>query len=445
MAFELYPYQKEGVKFLASKDAAILGDDMGVGKTVQAIYAAKSLAARRVLVVCPLAVRHTWARVIKEHVPTALVREIKNAKQYAKAQQREWVVVNYDIVWREPLRKQFSEQEWDVVICDEAHALKNVKSKRTQGVLSNKNGVVVKSNRVWLLTGTPVLNRPVELYSILHFLFPCEIADCAGYFDFTKKFCGGRQGTFGWEANGATNVEELARRLKPHMLRRMKSEVAKDLPAVTVTPVVIEPSKIAEKALKRERELSGTVESLADRAERLSVGEIVGIRRQIGIEKIGFAVDYLEEIGEKTVVFTYHRDVANGIQQAFPTDSVLYTGEQTAAEKETALTAFIEGDKRFFIAQIKAGGVGIDGLQKVSCNIVFVELSYVPGEIDQAIGRLHRNGQTKPVSVSVLVHENSVDEDIMKTLDKKRKVITKLVGDKGREDFLKQLQDLGVL
>ena len=112
MAFELYPYQKEGVKFLASKDAAILGDDMGVGKTVQAIYAAKSLAARRVLVVCPLAVRHTWARVIKEHVPTALVREIKNAKQYAKAQQREWVVVNYDIVWREPLRKQFSEQEW---------------------------------------------------------------------------------------------------------------------------------------------------------------------------------------------------------------------------------------------------------------------------------------------------------------------------------------------
>ena len=148
------------------------------------------------------------------------------------------------------------------------------------------------------------------------------------------------------------------------------------------------------------------------------------------MDKVAFAENYLRDIlenGGKTLVFTYHRDVANALHQSFLKEAVLYTGEQTIGQKTQALSDFIEGDKQLFIAQIKAAGTGTDGLQKVCHRAVFIEQSYVPGEMDQAIGRLVRIGQNNTVSVDILVHEDSIDEDIMKSLEKKRGVIGKLI------------------
>lgn len=447
--FELYPFQKKGVEFLASRDRALLADDMGTGKSEQAIFAAKKIVARRVLIVCPLSVRHSWARRINKYFPDLLVKEIKKTAQKYTPVIREWVVVNYDIAWRGETHAALASAEWDVVVLDEAHYLKSLKSKRTQGVLSNTKGIIKKAQRVWLMTGTPVLNRPVELYPLLHFVFPREIADCQGYFAFTKMFCQGKQGPFGWEANGACNIPELARRLGRHMLRRTKEEVFPDMPKATFTPIYLEPSKVIAATLKRERALTGAVESVADRAERLSVGEAVALRRQIGLDKIAIAVEHLGGCeDEKVVVFTYHRDVANALNQAFPKNSALYTGEQTQAQKQQSLACFIHGNARYFIAQIEAAGTGIDGLQDVCSHAVFVELCYVPGKIDQAIGRLVRHGQKKSVTVECLVHEGSIDEDILKLLDKKRGVIGRIVGQAKETNILTledELKQMGVL
>lgn len=448
-AFSLYPFQKKGVEFLASRDCALLADDMGLGKSEQAIFAAKKIVARRVLILCPLAVRHSWAKRINKYFPDILVKEIKKTAQKYTPVIREWVVCNYDIAWRGEIHEALAKAEWDVVVLDEAHYLKALKSKRTQGVLSNTKGIIKNAQHVWAMTGTPVLNRPVELYPLLHFVFPCEIADCQGYFEFTKKFCQGKQGHFGWEANGACNIPELSRRLGEHMLRRTKEEVFPDMPKAAFTPIYLEPSKVIASTLKRERAITGAVESLADRAERLSVGEAVALRRQIGLDKIAIAVEHLGDCeAAKVVVFAYHRDVANALNQAFPKTSVLYTGEQTQAQKQKSLACFVHGEAKYFIAQIEAAGTGIDGLQDVCSHAVFVELCYVPGKIDQAIGRLVRHGQTKSVTVECLVHEDSIDEDILKTLDKKRGVIDKIVGqtkETKRLTIEEELKQMGIL
>lgn len=428
MAFELFPYQKEGVKFLAARDTALLADEPGVGKTLQAIYAAKEVKAKRVLVVCPLSVRRTWCKVIKEHNPVAVVTELKSTTRKYTPIGREWVVLNYDNAKK--FKPILSEARFDVAILDESHRVKNIKAAVTTAVLSQTAGITKKCDRIWAMTGTPVLNRPVELYPIMHHLFPCSIADCRGWYDFTMRFCGGRNGNWGWEANGATHLDDLSRRLKPHMLRRMLSDVQSQLPTATINPVYIEPSEVKRATLAREREIYGGNESIADRAERLSVGEIVSIRRQVGMDKVAFAEGYLRDIlenGDKTLVFTYHRDVAKALNQCFLKESVLYTGEQTIKQKSDALDAFINGGTQLFIAQIKAAGTGTDGLQKVCHRAVFVEQSYVPGEMDQAIGRLVRIGQTNPVCVDILVHEDSIDEDIMKSLEKKREVRGQLI------------------
>lgn len=440
MAFELFPYQKEGVKFLAARDTALLADDMGVGKTLQAIYAAKEIKAKRVLIICPLSVRRTWCKVIKEHNPVAVVTELKSTTRKYTPLEREWVVMNYDNAKK--FKLVLSDVRFDVAVLDESHRVKNIKAAVTTAVLSQTSGITKNCDRVWAMTGTPVLNRPVELYPIMHHLFPCSIADCRGWYDFTIRFCGGRKGQWGWEANGATHIDDLSKRLKPHMLRRMLSDVQSQLPTATINPVYIEQSEAIRATLARERALYGKSESVADRAERLSVGEIVSIRRQVGMDKVAFAAGYLRDVlenGGKSLVFTYHRDVANALHQEFLKESVIYTGEQTITQKTAALTEFIEGDAQLFIAQIKAAGTGTDGLQRVCHRAVFIEQSYVPGEMDQAIGRLVRIGQDKTVSVDVLIHEDSIDEDIMKSLEKKREVIGKLIQ---RTDDSSELKDL---
>jgi SWI/SNF-related matrix-associated actin-dependent regulator 1 of chromatin subfamily A len=348
--------------------------------------------------------------------------------------------MNYDNAKK--FKLVLSDVRFDVAVLDESHRVKNIKAAVTTAVLSQTSGITKNCDRVWAMTGTPVLNRPVELYPIMHHLFPCSIADCRGWYDFTIRFCGGRKGQWGWEANGATHIDDLSKRLKPHMLRRMLSDVQSQLPTATINPVYIEQSEAIRATLARERALYGKSESVADRAERLSVGEIVSIRRQVGMDKVAFAAGYLRDVlenGGKSLVFTYHRDVANALHQEFLRESVIYTGEQTITQKTAALTEFIEGDAQLFIAQIKAAGTGTDGLQRVCHRAVFIEQSYVPGEMDQAIGRLVRIGQDKTVSVDVLIHEDSIDEDIMKSLEKKREVIGKLIQ---RTDDSSELKDL---
>lgn len=424
---KLLPFQEIGRDFLASRTNAILADDMGLGKTYQAIEAIKLLQLQSGIVVCPQSIRRSWVKRIREQMPNAFIKEIVTPKTHPDVMAIN--VVNYDIVWREPVFSRLMAEDWPFLICDESHYLKNAESKRTQYVLGKK-GLVKKCARRWLMTGTPILNRPIELYPTLRALFPQSLGRYQGYYDFAYKFCDGHQGPFGFDATGCSAMEELSLMLKPLMLRRLKAEVQKDLPQVTYDKVYLDPS---------DQLIALTEKENVHFDAKQTIGEISSIRRALGVIKAAAAIAHIKDLFEekkKVVAFTFHHDVADLLAVAFKDVSVVYTGQQSATEKQNALDRFCtDGQTRLFIGQINAAGIGIDGLQKVCDTCVFVEMSYVPGEVQQAVDRLARMGQTKPVQAQFLIAENSMDEKVVNTLAEKAKNIRTILDEKGGNNF----------
>jgi len=425
---ELYPFQEIGRDFLALRNNAILADDMGLGKTYQALEAIKKLNLYSGLIICTQSTRHTWAKRVREQMPEAFVKEITSPKILPDV--NAFNVVNYDIVWKKPLIDKLKEIIFPVMVCDESHALKSMDAKRTKFILGKK-GLYLNCKRRWLMTGTPVLNRPIELYPALRSLFPTFLGRYTGYYDFAFKFCGGHQAPFGFDATGASNLEQLCAILKPIMLRRLKEDVLEDLPEVTYEKIYLEATDKLMALTEKENKLYRDNEAL---------GENASIRRTLGVIKATAAIKHLKNLleeREKVVVFIWHTDVARAIVEAFPNESVLYTGKESAKEKEEALTKFRKDPKtRLFVGQLISAGIGVDGLQYVSDVCVFVEMSYVPGEIRQAVDRLNRIGQDKPVLAQFLVAEDSLDEKLINTLIVKAKNINTIMGEKGVTEFI---------
>ena len=429
---ELYPFQELGRDFLALRSNAILADDMGLGKTYEALEAIKKLKLTSGLIICTQSTRHTWAKRIREQIPGAFIKEIKSPK--VPPDPSAFNVVNYDIVWKKPLIDSLKVINFPVLICDESHYLKTTMAKRTKAVLG-RGGLYKRCHRRWLMTGTPILNRPIELYPSLRALFPTFLGRYTGYYDFAFRFCNGHQAPFGFDATGASNLEVLSAILKPIMLRRLKEDVLTDLPAVTYEKIYLDPTDKLLKLTDKENK---------SRTEVL--GENASIRRTLGVLKATTAIMHIRNLLEqrsKIVVFIWHTDVAKAIADAFPGQAVLYTGKQSAKEKEEAKEKFIENpDTHLFIGQLISAGIGVDGLQYVSDVCVFVEMSYVPGEIRQAVDRLNRIGQTKPVLAQFLVAEDSLDEKLINTLIVKAKNINTIMGEKGETEFVETKCDV---
>lgn len=421
---KLYPFQEVGVKFLVSRRSSCLADGMGLGKTIQALMAIKSLGSSRVLIACPQGVKFQWEAKAKELLKGYVVRCVKSSRFVVTKNPiaKEITIVSVDSCWREPLFTQLKSITWDVIICDEAHSLKNIKSNRGRAILGKK-GLVLNSVRHWMLTGTPVLNRPVDLFPMLRTLAPELLGEYKGYMAYTERYCAGYNDGFGWNDKGASNLEELAERISPFFLRRTLREVMDCLPPITISSIMIEPDKALQAALKKEKEYLKKIKEFA-------LGEVSSIRREVGIMKLPASIEFIEQTLEKVdklVVFAYHTDVMKSLNATFK-DSVVYSGMQSEAQKRQAKERFIKDPScRLFIGQIKAAGQGLDGLQTVCHTCVFAEMTYTPAELDQAVARIERLGQSQPMSAYFIVAEGSHDEDMVVMIERKRKVISTLM------------------
>lgn len=415
----LMPFQEVGRDFLAGRPDAILADDMGLGKTVQAIEAMKLSRITNGVIITPQTIRHDWVVNLNDQAPGLRVREISSPRVMPDLSAIN--VVNYDIIWREPLLNRLKEASWDLLLADESHALKNIKSKRAKSVLG-RGGLYSRCKNRWLMTGTPVLNRPMELYAPLRALCPEILGAYVDYYKYAYRFCAAFQDTFGFNTDGASNLSELAMILRPVMLRRMKREVLKDLPEETYQKIYLPPTNELAMMCKE-------------------TGEGGSIRKALGMVKTEFAIKHIEELLEtknKIVAFTWHRDVAKRLGEYFGPRAVLHTGEETEGEKRKAKNYFMSDDRvQVFIGQLEASGIGIDGLQEVCDTAVFVEITGVPGKIRQAVDRLKRIGQKSSVLAQFLVSENSEDEKIVNTLIDKSKTINTIMGEKGDVEFVK--------
>ncbi len=414
----LEPFQKTGVDFLSKARSALLADDVGTGKTAQGIHACQYVGALSILVICTASIKYNWKKEAIKWGYDERDIHILDDQNVQTMPERGMFILNYDLCWRKQYARVLFRRKFDVLICDEAHYLKNHTSKRAKSVWL-RNGYADISVYRWMITATPLLNRPVELHAMLKKLCPERLGGYVNYIAFTRRYCDGKDGKWGYEALGAENLEELAGRLDGFMLRRTLDETMGDL---TLQKIYLPFSKEIEKYLYTGEENES-------------------IRRKIGCGKIEPSVEIIANIlesEEKIVVFAYHTDVILGLEKNLADyNPVVLRGATPSGKRQETIDRFQKDPEcRVFIGQVQAAGEGIDGLQHAARMGVFVETNCPPGTVKQAIGRLYRKGQKHSCLFQFLLVEGTVDEEILnQTLFKDENIRQVMKDEKKGLDF----------
>ncbi len=464
---ELYQHQIEGVEFLKKNDRCILADEMGLGKTIQAIMAKPEY--QTAIVVCPASLKTNWEREIKAVYPEDKVYIINGRRvaQGADAKRVEWVIINYDVLEAhlEWMLEAVEEGRIRTIILDEAHYIKG-KSKRAKATIELSKGV----DQVFCLTGTPLLNRPIELWNMLVAIKHPLTLEKGAKTRFSKIYCGGFLKvippnrfrkfpiTF-WSENGATNLGDLRKHLKGFMLRRMKKDVL-DLPPKMID--VMEVDLSSEQRKEYENAWDAYVDFLSNHPpEDTTIENILATRQLVEVQKLKqvcskakvprIVADVLNAIeqGEKVIIFSQYVETIERLKAGLVAKKikvVTLTGSTKTADRQKAVDDFQnKDDVKVFIANIKAGGVGIT-LTEASI-VMFADMDWSPEIHSQAEDRAHRIGQEGTVNVYYYVAKGTIEEDIVELLSKKKQVVHEVIdGTKDRvsgksilKDFVKRM------
>jgi len=421
----LFAHQVEGIAFLLGRRRAILADDMGLGKTRQSIIALRHAEPTGpYLVVCPASVKHNWQKEIQYVDPSIECRILEGASGGPGLDSfAGWVIVNYDI-----LGKRLDELEaikWKGLVFDEAHYLKNHTSQRNRYAmkLADQEDVVV-----YALTGTPLTNRPRDLFPLLQLV---RHAMGRSFLSFAKRFCNATHNGYGWVTDGASNLEELTAQLHGVMLRRKKEHVLDLPPKIRSWVPVRIPAGTATAEIREVVETllasrSGSTPR-GDRARLLA--KITKARDKIASAKIDATIELLDGIveqGDKAIIFSCFDKPLQKIAKKFGDACVLLTGATPSGKRQDLVDRF-QNDKavRVFVANIQAGGVGLN--LTAARHVVFNDLDWVPTNHWQAEDRAYRIGQTGTVNVHYLVGEGTIDEFVQGVLETKSALIGAVV------------------
>lgn len=421
----LYPYQAAGISWLAAQQSAILADDMGLGKTIQALTAAPVGAP--ILVICPAVAKGVWVREARAWRPDLTPVALSGHGSFRWPVAGEMVAINYDVLPDEC----GTPPTGCVLIADEAHAVKSGKSQRTERFRAISRAVREAGGRAWLITGTPLLNRPPELWALLTAIGAQKQA-----FGSWPKFVaalGGSEGRFGVEWGGAIDQRLVADRLREVMLRRLKSEVLTDLPAKSVEILDVEIDAKSIKQLDRimvEFAASGIdLEAATKAAEENQSVEFATLARARAILAIAKAasamplLDELAEAGEPMVVFSAHRAPVDllGARDGWAT----ITGDTPPAERTAIEERFQRGELVGVAGTIQAMGVAIT-LTRAS-RAIMIDAAWTPALNAQAEDRIYRIGQSRAVQITYLRANHAIDERVFDLLRIKKSLIARTV------------------
>jgi SWI/SNF-related matrix-associated actin-dependent regulator 1 of chromatin subfamily A len=438
---QLRKYQETGAQFLRERKYALLADEPGLGKTAQAIMALPKITSQtHILIICPAAVKNQWQEQFIEWVQyrPALITNTKDYIPQDYLGGNVVQIINYDLLIRPKLFHKVIQRRWSHIICDEAHRIKNPKAKRTDVVLGH---LLNRTENMWFLTGTPIKNRPIDLYPILSKCAPELIKPYNSYMRFALRYCGAYMGAFGLVTTGASRSDELGDRLKPFMLRRLQKDVVTELPQRIVQKIEFECTPEVERVIALEEEKT---EQDDDSVLVHNLGETSRIRKALAMFKIDDAVDFIEDRlqeVEKIVVFFHHHDVMHAlIKKLQKYDPIFITGNDKPAVRHEKVHCFRGLKKiRILLGQMQACGEGVDGLQHACHTCVFVEPSWSPTEIDQCIHRLERMGQKEVVNAYLLIIKDTPEAQMMETAEWKTKVYNKTY--KASEEESRQQED----
>lgn len=442
----LRDFQYDGVKLIkqvfslgVKRKFCFLADEPGLGKTAQAIEISKHIEGR-LLIVCPASLKHNWLNELLMWGVEEKDISLIPTKIVAKAR---YVIINYDLLSR--YEERILSVKWGMVIFDEAHYLKTPTAARTKSAAK----ICGASSAVLAITGTPIVNQPMDILNLMHLFLPGFWFDATAKnmwqvyhrYYLTRQFdIGGAKTRTHFYAPRESMMPVIAKKIAPYIVRRTKQEVLTELPDKIKQIIEIDAESTREMILEAEQFEQQVVK--LGRYKAITDIHLSTLRQEVAMKKISAVVDLAEQVlaeEGKVVIFCVHHAIIDALQEEFRNRPNHYRGSNSevhpqimvidgrvpVAARETIVGGFQMAKRKILIAQIQTAGVGLT--LTTAKTVIFAEWSYVPGEIDQAIDRLHRIGQKDSVRAIFIAMRNSVDKKILEILLSKQKDVDKLL------------------
>jgi SWI/SNF-related matrix-associated actin-dependent regulator 1 of chromatin subfamily A len=406
---QLYPHQEQAKQFLLAQKRAILADQPRVGKTLPTTAAAlENLPA---LIVCPAIAKTVWEAAFNKLAPDVSVRVVNGKNDAMKTTQHQVVIINYDLL------QYFNNAGFQTLVLDECHRIKNPKAARTKAAML----LMKQIPQVFALSGTPMSNRPAEMWPVLHGLGIYR----GGWFDFVYRYAKAWNPPWGGlDVSGASNIPELKALMKPYVLRRKKEDIFMNYQEPQVSLITFDLA-----VDKREQEFDADA-LMANPNALLAFEGLSEVMKEAGIRKAPLAADFIDDLlhaGEPVVVFAHHKEVVNILEDELRIHKpVKVVGDTPKAQRQKNIEAFQSGKTKCFIGNIASCSEGID--LSVADTIVFVEPTWQTSALEQASSRVEnitKNG-TKPL-IYLLTVRASLDHNILKRVIEKQNIISQII------------------
>ncbi|XP_072396063.1 SWI/SNF-related matrix-associated actin-dependent regulator of chromatin subfamily A-like protein 1 [Diabrotica undecimpunctata] len=418
----LMPFQIEGLRFGINRNGrCMIADDMGLGKTFQALAIANYYQNDWPLLIVTTATMKTqWEETISNYLPSISILQVQymvSGKDYIG--ESKILISSYDLMTR--CLEKLLERGFGVMIIDESHILKSYKSKCYQAALK----LADKAKKVILLSGTPALSRPSELYTQLSLI---DKSFFGNFFQYSKRYCDGKTTKFGWDTSGSSNLQELEIILaKKFMIRRTKENVLSAMPKKRQEIINLD-TKLNQFS-KEEREcLLALGEQFVKQKGAAKHAALLTFFSETAKIKIPSVCSYVLEIlekKEKFLVFAHHKVMLDALEDLIKRKNIKYIridGTSTTDQRKYFISKFQLDDKYLCaILSITAANAGIT--LTAAKLVLFAELHWNPSIISQAEARAHRIGQENEVLVQYLLAGGTADDSIWPLLQEKQRTL----------------------
>jgi SWI/SNF-related matrix-associated actin-dependent regulator 1 of chromatin subfamily A len=434
-----FRYQETGIEWIAPRKSALLLDDMGLGKTVQALLALPEDAP--VVIVVPTGVRASWKAEIKRWVPGFEVSVPKSKKLFVWPEAGEIVLATYTTIPTAATELP-APAIGTVLVADEIHYAKNKKAARSKNLAALVDVVLAHDGATWGLTGTPLLNRPQELWSLFQLLGLAEKA-FGTWSNFVRLF-GGHKGSYGysWDGSKPELEEKVAVAMRQVALRRMKRDVLKDLPAKrrvfrSVNGLDKGTVALADK-LVADLEAAGVDlndDKFLAKAGKVAFEQMSAARKALANAKIPAMIELVEsyeDAEEPVVVFSCHRGPVEVLGQREGWATIL--GDTPSDKRGEIIEKFQRGELKGIAGTVRAMGVGVT--LTAASHMIFVDLDWTPANNSQAEDRICRIGQTADsLLITVLNASHPLDNRVNELIDIKLRYIDTVNAAAVQEDY----------
>lgn len=439
---KLYPFQIPGIEFLASNKNVLLSDEVGLGKTLQAISAAIHLNCKRVLVICPASVKRQWCREINKFTEKTctLIEGSQKQREQQYAQDVTFYVVNYELILKD--LPTINRRTWDMVIADEVSRIKNWKSKTKSALLG------IKTNFKIGITATPIENNIQELHSILSWINPDVLGSYWNFINEYCYFCSSKYG--GYQITGIKDSKKLHETLRKVMIRRKKSDVYTEIPEIIHNEYYIPLSTTQKKMYE---EIKSNVMNLVQKDDMNNniLNEIMYLREVCNSPRLlnpdimenGKVTEIIEIIKQfsyehKIVIFSQWTKFLDLLGEELTNNNIDFVsirGDISQEIREDNIKRFEVDNEMKILLSSDAGNMGLN--LQVADVLIHCDLLWNPQRMVQREGRVHRIGQKKTVNIITVMTEDTIEEKVYSLLKLKSDLFNQIIEDENNMKFIK--------